>query len=472
VRSGLLAVSCALILAALTVARPASAWGPLLRDFEAYWGAGRTYDAHEDPYGRAIWKAERLVPEVDTGHEEVLPFIGPPATLALWSLLARLPYASASIVWWIVLASALAGLVAIGLRAAGSRVTPFTFFAGLALAMGFGPLTSDLALGQIALIAFLGAIFVASDSEERILLQALASFVAFFQPNVAVGLVAQLGRNRTTLAIAAGALLAYLAGALALRWDWPITYLRLVRSHQIGERFSAIQLTPAAIAYGFHASAAMATVVAAIVAVAAVFGAVFIWRAVADRFARFAAFSALAPFVATFFHQHDLLGAYPAAIWCALRTRGAIRVVALLGTILVAVDWLGLAQRPNAIAQSALLAGAAIAAFVAFGEHVEVRGLAFAVAAIAVLFGGATSIALAHAVPVWPYHLGAFAPPASWPIATVWQQEQQRNGLQAPVPTWSALRVLSLSGCALLALAIYRHPSYCRTGSRCSGGNS
>jgi hypothetical protein len=476
VKSVLLAVSLALIAVALTAARPATTWGPLLRDFEAYWGAGQTYNAHDDPYGRAIWKAERTVPEVDPNHEEVLPFVGPPATLLLWSLLARLSYGAAAAVWWPVLASGLAGLIAVSLRAAGARVNPFSFLAGLALAVGFGPVTGDLALGQVAMIAFLGAAVTASCcpglAQGRLSVKTLASCVAFFQPNVSIGLVAQLGRNRTTLAIVAGAILSYLAGALAAGWNWPAEYAQLVRSHQAGERFSAIQLTPAAIAYGFHLPAAMTTLVATIAAVTAIAAGFAIWRTVTDRFARFAAFSTLAPFVSTFFHQHDLVAAYPAAIWCALRTRGVVRVVALLGTAFVAVDWLGLAQRPNAIVQSALLAGAAIVAFAALGQRSEVPGLLFAIAAMAALFGGATSIALAHAVPVWPYHLGAFAPPASLPIATVWQQEQQRNGLQAAVPTWSLLRTLSLLGCVLLALAIYRHSSCCQTASRYWDGNS
>jgi hypothetical protein len=471
VKSGLLALSFVLIALALTAARPATTWGPLLRDFEAYWSAGQTYNAHDDPYGRAIWKAERTVPEVNPNHEEVLPFVSPPATLFLWSALARSPYKTVSVIWWIALASALGALIAISLRGAGARVGAFSFLAGLALAIGFGPVTGDLALGQVAMIAFLGATIVACP-QGHLALKILASFAAFFQPNLSIGLIAQFGRNRTTLAIVAGAILSYLAGAWTAGWNWPISYVQLIRAHQIGERFSAIQLTPAAIAYGFHLSREMTRLAATIAAAGAIVAGFALWRALADRFARFAAFSTLAPFVSTFFHQHDLVSAYPAAIWCALRTRGGIRVVALLGTALVAVDWLGLAQRPTAIVQSALLAVAAIGAFAALGPRPEVRLLLFAAAAMTVLFGGATSIALARVVPVWPYHLGAFAPPASWPIATVWQQEQQRNGLQAAVPAWSALRTLSLLGCALLAWAIYRHSSYCRTASRYLDGNS
>ncbi len=468
-KGALLTISFALIVVALTAARPASTWGPLLRDFEAYWSAGQTYNAHEDPYGRRIWSAERGVPGVDQHHEEVLPFIGPPATLWLWSALARLQYGIASTIWWLLLVSALGTLIAISLRASGAVVSFFSFLAASALAIGFGPITGDLALGQLAMIAFAGA---AGSVEGTLLTKTLGCFLASFQPNVSLGLISQLGFNRTTLAIVVGALLSYLGGALAIGWNWPVTYAALVRSHASGERFSGIQITPASIAYGFHASAVVTSIVTILGVVAAIVAGALIWRSVGDRFARFAAFSALTPFVATFVHEHDLVAAFPAAIWCAVRTQGALRVLALFGTMLVAIDWFGQAQRPNGIAQAALLAAAALAAFGALGKEPEIGAVLRAAVPIVALFGAMAAMATAYPAPIWPYHLGAFHPPPSWPIATVWQQEQQRDGLQAAVPSWSVLRSLSLVGCGLLALAICRHPSYYRTASRCSDGNS
>jgi hypothetical protein len=469
VKKALLTISFALIVVALTAARPASTWGPLLRDFEAYWSAGQTYNAHEDPYGRRIWSAERSVPGVDEHQEEVLPFIGPPATLWLWSTLARLPYAIASTIWWLVLAGALGTLIAISLRASGAGLSLFSFLAALALAVGCGPVTGDLALGQVAMIALAGAV---GSVEGTLLTKILGCFLASFQPNVSLGLISQLGFNRTTLAIVVGAVLSYLAGALAVGWRWPVMYAALVRSHAAGERYSGIQITPASIAYGFHASTTVTSIVAIVSAAAAIVAGTLIWRSVSDRFARFAAFSALTPFVVTFVHEHDLVAAFPAAIWCAVRTQGALRVLALFGTMLVAIDWFGQAQRPNGIAQAALLAAAALAAFGALGEEPEIGAVLRAAVPIVALFAAMAAMATAYPAPIWPYHLGAFHPPPSWSIATVWQQEQQRDGLQAAVPSWSVLRSLSLLGCALLALAICRHPSYCRTASRRSDDSS
>src|SRR5579862_6586568 len=163
-RRWLLASACALVLTGLTIARPASTWGPPLRDFEAYWSAGQTHNAGNDPYGREIWNAERTVPGVDPNHEEVLPFVSPPATLLVWSVLAQLTYDSAIPVWYAVLILTLIGLIVVSLRASNGRITFVSFLAATALAFGFGPLTSNLALGQIAFVAFLGTAIAAAST--------------------------------------------------------------------------------------------------------------------------------------------------------------------------------------------------------------------------------------------------------------------------------------------------------------------
>lgn len=62
-----------------------------MRDFEAFYAAGVAANHGADPYGRAIWDAEKTIPGVDLSHNETLPFVGPPAGLPLWRALARLP---------------------------------------------------------------------------------------------------------------------------------------------------------------------------------------------------------------------------------------------------------------------------------------------------------------------------------------------------------------------------------------------
>ncbi len=210
-----------------------------------------------------------------------------------------------------------------------------------------------------------------------------------------------------------------------------------------------------------NSTAAIAAGVA--VAAIAVAAAIAIALRVREGFARFAAFSALAPFVASFVHEHDLVVAYAAALWCALRARGMARALALAGTLLAGIDWLGLAQRPTGIAQSSLLAIAMVAAFVGLREPIDLRRAMPAAVAVAALFIIAAFLAVQHPIPIWPDALGNFhaAPNAS--PAAMWLAEQRASGLLASAPAWSLLRLLSLLGCALLAVAIYRHSSCCRT---------
>lgn len=462
---GLLAAACLAIAVALLAARPAPTPGPLLRDFEAYWGAGVTWNAQADPYGRAIWNAERVVPGVNARRDELLPFIGPPAALLLWSPLARLPYGAAASLWWTILALALLALVAGVMRGSGISIAPFSFLATLALAIAFGPVTSDLALGQIALLALLGAVALPLLADRSLIAATAGSCLAFAQPNLALALTSQLGRNRATLAIVAGAIATYVLGTLAAGPHWPLAYARAALAHGRAERFVAIQLTPASIAYGFGAPSRNAELIAAVAALAAVGAALAIAGRVRDRFARFAGFAALLPFASGFFHEHDLIVAFPAAAWCALRARGTARTVALAGTVLVAIDWLGLAQRPTGIVQSLLLAIAALCTFGALGEASDLRVGVRATIAIGALFTFAAWLAAHHPAPVWPDSLGTFHASPNATVAAAWAGEQRAAGLLTISPAWAFLRSLSLLGCALLVYAIDRHSSCRRTES-------
>ena len=392
-----------------------------------------------------------------------LPFVGPPPTLLLWSLATRLPYGVAAIGWSAALALAALLLVATSVAGSRRRNGAVCFLAALALAISWGPLTSDVALGQLALPAFAAAALITCVAASLPALGTLASCVAFAQPNASLGLVSQLGFNRTTLAIACGAALTYTLGALASGLAWPIHYAALLRTHASAERFAAIQFTPASIAFGFGIPRASATAVGVVVALLAVAAAVALATRVRDRFARFAAFSALSPFAAGFVHEHDLVVAYAAAVWCGLRTDGPARLTAFGGALLVSVDWLGLAQRPSGLAQSALLALGACGAFIALGERTDARGTLAVGLAFAAIFAAASVLALAHPAPVWPDALGAFHASPRMTAAGVWSNEQRTSGLLAAVPAWALLRSLPLAGCALLAWAIYRRSSRCRT---------
>ena len=445
---------------AIFVARPQATPGPLARDFEAYWSAGATFDKHADPYTVSIWNDERTVPGVDARSEGPLPFVGPPATLFWWGLEARVRYAAAAPWWLLLLCCALGGLLLVSLRGARASVNAGNGLAAVALAISFNPITSDLALGQFAIVAAFGAgLLVVA---KRTLPATIGSVLAFAQPNVLPALLSQLSRKRSIIAMAIAVALTYLLGAMVAGWNWIGTYATLLAAHGDAERYSAIQMTPAAIAFGFGAPPRIALLIAILVAAAAVVCAIAIAKRT-TAFPRFAAFAALAPFVSGFWHEHDLVMAFPAVIWCALRPAPRLRAIALLGTLLVAINWLGLAQHPGGIVQSALLAVAAWCAFNALCGHAFNRAIGYATAAGVAFFAVAALLAIAHPAPVWPVAMHAIALPPNASIAQLWAAQQEATGLNRPVATWALLRALPLTGCALLAYAICSRSAYYRT---------
>ena len=446
---------------AVFAARPPATPGPMARDFEAYWSAGATFDRHADAYTSSIWNDERTVPGVNAGREGPLPFVAPPAMLPFWGVIAHVPYAVAAPWWLLFLCSALGGLLLACLRGARVHLTAANGFAAIALAITFGPITSDLALGQFAVVAAFGASLLVVAA--RMLPATLGAVLALAQPNVVPALLSQVSRKRQLIAMAVALGVIYLIGAFAAGWNWVGVYVALLAAHGAAERFTAIQITPGAIAYGLGATPAAALFIAIAVALAAVALAVAIAKRTPDAFARFAAFAALTPFVSGFWHEHDLVMAFPAAMWCALRCAPSRRAIALIGTLLVAIDWFGFAQRPGAIAQTALLAIAAWCAFNALRSSTLDLPVGYASAAVAALFVAAAVLAVADPAPVWPNAMHAIGLPPNAPIAQEWSAQQEATGLDRPVATWALLRALSLAGCALLAYATGSRSAYYRT---------
>jgi hypothetical protein len=226
--------------------------------------------------------------------------------------------------------------------------------------------------------------------------------------------------------------------------------------HAAAERFTAIQISPAAIAFGFGAPERFATAFGLAVAGGTIVAGIAIARTLSAPFARFAAVAALVPLVAGFFHEHDLIVAFPAVAWCAFKTRGTARVLATIGTLFVAIDWLGLAQRPTGMLQSALLAAAALCALVALSDAKEAASTLASGLAMVPIFGIAAWLGASYPAPVWPDTLGGLHAASSLSAAAVWNAEQHVAGLDVREPVWALFRVLSLLGCGLLAASVYR----------------
>jgi hypothetical protein len=444
-RVWLLAAGALAAIVALGFARPHPTPGPPMRDFEAYYAAGTLWSHGGDPYSQAIWPAEQPLSGVDAQRYEALPFVGPPAVLPLFALVARLPFDAANALWRALLIAALAAIALLALRMAHHRITPFTFLAIAIAALGFGPLTSALALGQIALPAFACAVMALSWQP--------AAFFAWAQPNVALALVPQLVTRRALGFLAAAALFGA-ACLLSVGTSGLERYAGVLHEHAWAEQFSAIQLTPASIAYGFGASPQIAAVIGTAAAIAAIGCWTLLIRADSDPAARFAASCALLPLAMPFFHEHDLLVVFVPAVLYATRGDGRTWPLAAGGAMLAATDWLGLAQRPDGTLQTLLLAGAFGAGLAALAPRPHPRMLVVPGAVLA-LIGIASLAAHAHPAPVWPDAMGALPRDiASMDISHAWNAEQRATGLFGRDAIWSALRLLSLAGCALTATAI------------------
>lgn len=445
-RGALLAAASIAVFAALVFARPHPTPGPPMRDFEAYYAAGTAWDAHTDPYSQAIWKAEQQLPGIDSARYEALPFIGPPAMLPFFALLARVPFIAANLLWRTILIAALGVIAFLTLRRAHAKVTAFSLCAISVAALGFGPLTSAFALGQIALPAFAFAVLA--------LERPLASVFAWMQPNVALPLLSLIAERRGRFTLFASAIAFAAACALVAGASGTMHYAGSLHAHSTAERFSAIQITPAAVAYGFGAPQPLAIAVGAAVAAGALIWWIHLLRALGSTLERFCATCALVPLASPFFHEHDLLVLFVPGTIYAVRSGGRLWFLAAFAACFAATDWLGLAQRPDGTLQTLLLIAAFGISLIALNERHHPRMLVVPAAMLAVI-SIAALFAHAHPVPVWPDAMRALPAGAqNLDIASAWEAQQRATGLFAQNAVWAGLRALSLLGCALTALAI------------------
>jgi hypothetical protein len=443
---------------AATLFRPPPSSGPFGRDFEAYYAAGATWNAGGDPWSRDVWRVERTIAGVDASRDEVLPFVGPAASLPLWSLFARMPFAFARNVWLALLALALAVLVLASLHVAGRPIARAD--AGTALLFGAvaAPALDDLALGQAAL-ASAAAVAVAFVALRRGAPWAIgAAWVAAIQPNLALPLAAYLTTRRAALVLLlAGATLLAITFAAGGGPAGALAYAHRLAEHGASERFSLIQYGVPAILATFGIALGTATLAGAALGALALGAA----TAAAYRFRLQPAYTAaiavaLLPWIVPFFHEHDFAIVLLPAIVLAASPSPRLRALAGIASICVFVDWLGIAQRPFAVAQTVCLACAMTSAYIALCDRTARQPAPLAVPVVcAVLLAVVVPFALAHPAPGWPDALGAFHAPPNLDASAVWAAEQRQSGLDRLEPAWGMLRLLPLAGCALFAFASF-----------------
>jgi hypothetical protein len=456
-RLTLLACAAAVIAGAFFFARPPSAGGPTMRDFESYYAAGAVWHGGGDPYGREIWRVERTIPGVVATREELLPFVGPPFGLPLWAALARLSYGRATAVWGAILGLSLLTIALGSLRLARGSPDVIDVLAILAFCAGFGPLTSGIGLGQVAIVscAAIVACVFALDAPSRLTGIAggiSAAVAAALQPNLGLVLALRLRERRSWIVLGSAAAIV-LAGSVAALGglDGLLRYFELLRIHGAAERYLAIQTTLGAVARTFGASPSAAQALAVLAAVAAI--AATIARLRTHRYeapAKVAIACALAPLVLPFSHEHDFAIAFLPAVLVLRRSSGTQRALAGSAFMLVAVDWLGLAQRPQCLWSATLLTLGAALALIAFTSRDPRLADAWPLA-FAPLVYIAGRLASLHPLPTWPDALGPwFSPPAPLGATQVWELEQVFSGIALQDWSWGALRALSLLGSALV----------------------
>lgn len=467
-----LAVAAGTLLAlalAFSLTAPPSTPGPLERDFEAYYCAGATLNAGGDPYSRAIWTAERRIPGVDAGRDELLPFVGPAAALPAWSALARLPYRGALVVWTTFLIAMLAALVGSALVLTGAPRSRVWF--ALAFTVASAPVLGALALGQAALVSAGGVALALVACRARSASGAVgAMLLAAVQPNLTLALAARI-RSRWDVAGAACA--AALFASLTLIAGGGVAgfaaYIERLRAHSAAERDIAIQHTPAAIAYALGLSPSAATFVGLGIALLAVVTTIAIVRRERlDALTATLVAGALLPLAVPFFHEQDFALELLPILMLALRARGRARGLGAIAAVCVLIDWFGFAQRHAAAAQILCLGCAVAFAFTGLADAARSdRRSDFAgLATLAVLGAIAVPLALHHPAPTWPDMLPPhFHAPPTLDASAVWGAEQQAAGLAQRDPVWGFLRAIPLAGCIVLAAALVldgrdrrRHP--------------
>ncbi|MEO9170740.1 MAG: glycosyltransferase 87 family protein [Candidatus Baltobacteraceae bacterium] len=452
-RVALAAIAAALVAIALLAVRPPSEPGPFMRDFEAYYSAGRAVNARANPYDASLLRYERAVPGVEGTRNELLPFVGAPPSLALWSAIARTDYTTASRTWLFVLCAALFALVLATLECCDARVRSLDFFIVSICALSFVPITSDFVLGSPALVAYSAGAAALVASSRSTLLTAFSALVGSLQPNVALACAVIARGRRGLIALAFAASVLYGLGAAMAGFAWPASYAALLRAHGSAEQIIAIQYTPAAISFGLGLSRATATFVGLAVAFAALAFALFhIFRS-KELVRSFAIACTALPFVSGFVHEHDLVLLFIPALWAIRNVTSRMQPLVVLAFGLASVHWMDFAQQPHAATQDIVLGLGALTAILAFGKDRAPMHYIAATAAFALILGGAW-IGIHHPAPIWPNDMQPFKTPPLATAAYVWHIEQIQTGLEQPNPYWAALRIPALSAAAILLVIL------------------
>ena len=465
------AVLAALLLAAILF--PAVRPGGLLRDFNAFYCAGRVLAAGADPYrAEPLGACERIArpaPFLVGDPGLVMPAPLPPYALWPFGALAQLPYLAAALVWTTL------GVLAVGVAVFAMRRLTGLPLLPLVAAFALGDGYASLCLGQVAPLAVaaiaVSALLLARNRDEW---AACAAGVAMLEPHVGLPLCASLfvWRSRTRLPLIAITALCVGASLAAVGLSTALEYVRdVLPAHAASEianekQFSlTYALHRLAVPDGLALRAGEAWYLAAVGA--------GIWAAgrLAQRYCNAAVIAvvppALAVFGGPFVHVIQIAAALPAAL--LLYPYAAPRAQRALGWALVAlaIPWVQFANLGTIFVALAALVAALLAR--AFVDARPTTVTAAAIGAVAFL---ATAIAAVHAIPDASAVLLAHYDPKAL-AETSWTLYVRTIGTAnaaafdfAKMPTIAALATLAFVALAASFRATEMRPPFLASGGK------
>ena len=447
--------------------------GPPMTDFAAYYAAGKVWAHDGNPYGTDVWQVQRTLPNVDPTREELVPFFGPPLSLPLWALLAKLPYTAAMALWGTFLVVCVAVILYVPARLARRKLSLVDAVALLFFACAWGPLVAGVAFGQAAIPATAAvALAILLMSERRWRWAAVAATVAaLFKPQLALALVGAVQCGTATVALGVAALGSLIGNALIGGGVTGLVgYLSLLPQQADSERFYIYQFAPTSIAYSFGLAEGQAVQVGIIItALTVVVTTLVVWRSRASLVDGLLIVCAALPFALPYVHEYDFAVALLPGFVALYRARGTAWLLAACGLILLAVEPFALGHEGAGLAVSVVTATIVALEIAALTPllYLRFRLAPLAVIPLVLCVGLGTP---AKPVPLWPADLPAdFRAAHGATATTVWKHELLAVGLQSRRPWDALLRCITLSGCILVGAAMTMTT---RAGSRREAANA
>jgi hypothetical protein len=344
-------------------------------DFRAFYCAGQATRTHADPYREhPLHECERAAraPGISAMRNDVTtpaPFPGP--TLALFALIAVVPFGLAALLW--LLATAVATVLAIVLLA---RVT-HTSRAAVAIALGFPALTVALPFGQLTPLLMLALAACATALHAgRPRLAALAALATALDPHIglALGIALFVCIARTRLTLLAGAFVLGLLSVALLGPARNIEYLReVLPAHALANLSEHAQFSTANILASVGVPAPVALIAGNLWYLAMIALGIVVAVRLRPRYGDVAVAlvpPAFAVFGGVHIHLQQLALAIPAFFLIAPALQGTLRAWFVATISVAAVPWLLIAPFPMLFPLVGVLA-------VVFARRMAVPRIAF-----------------------------------------------------------------------------------------------